>query len=216
MRSSDFDRGRRQQEVLRSILSRALSSDSLARIPQLYSDFAGTITTDLGLPDLVKLALYAPRLPAASIRGYYIRPPYVSDWMTPDGAAVLLPNKDALQQMLAQATSLSGLTQQRQDVTVEVQNGTYNDGWEALAANRLNYAGYAAHTSAADRRDYGSSVLIDFTAAQDAGARNALLTGLGLYSATVMSTPDPTSSVQYRLILGADYKPCFQPQDLSH
>ena len=216
LKSSDFDRGRRQQEVLRAILQKALSTDTLARIPQLYNDFAGTVTTDLSLPDMVKLALYAPRLPAASIRSFYIRPPYVSDWMTPAGAAVLLPNQPALEQMLVQATSLSGVTTQRQVITIDVQNGTYNGGWEALAANRLNYAGYTVRTSAADRQDYTASVLIDFTAGQDSSIRSGILNGLGLYSATVMSAPDTSSGVQYRLILGADYKPCFQPQDLSH
>ncbi len=216
MKSNDFDRGRRQQEVLRAILSKALSTDTLARIPQLYSDFAGTVTTDLSLPDMVKLALYAPRLPAASIRSYYIRPPLVSGWTTPGGAAVLLPNQAALEQMLAQATSLSSTATIRQSLSVDVQNGTYNDGWEALAASRLNVAGYTASTSAADRRDYSASVLIDYTQGQDPAARGAILNGLGLYSASVLSSPDPSSTVQYRLILGADYQPCFQPQDLSH
>ena len=59
-------------------------------------------------------------------------------------------------------------------------------------------------------------MLIDFTTNQDSTARNDILNGLGLYSATIMSAPDPKSSVQYRLILGSDYKPCFQPQELSH
>jgi LCP family protein required for cell wall assembly len=215
-KSNDFDRGRRQQEVLRAILARALTTDSLTRIPELYNAFAGAIKTDLGLGDLLKLALYAPHLPNQSIRSYYIRPPYVSDWTTPGGAAVLLPNKDALQQMLAEATSLSTTTVQRQAVTVDVQNGTPNAGWDTLAATRLNYAGYSAHTSNADRQDYGSSELIDLSATQDASTRNSLLNGLGLYSATVLSAPDPGSSVQYRLIIGSDYQPCFQPQNLSH
>ncbi len=216
MKSNDFDRGRRQQEVLRAILSRALSTDALARIPELYSAFSGTISTDIGLADMVKLALYAPRLPNASIRGYYIRPPYVSDWVTPGGAQVLLPNQPALEQMLAQATSPSSVTVQRTSITVEVQNGTNNAGWDSLAANRLNYAGYGTRTGSADRQDYANSVLIDLTATQDAGARDALLSGLGLYSATVLSSPDPGSPVQYRLVVGYDYRPCFQPQDLSH
>jgi hypothetical protein len=216
MKSNDFDRGRRQQEVLRAILTRALSSDALKRIPELYGAFSGTINTDLGLGDIIKLALYAPRFPNASIRSYFIRPPYVSGWMTPAGASVLLPSQPALQQMLAQAASLSTVTQQRQSVTVEVDNGTNNDGWDSLAANRLNYAGYTTHLAAADNRNYGTSLLIDFTTAQDGAARGAILNGLGLYSANTLSSPDPKSSVQYRLILGYDYQPCFQPQELEH
>lgn len=216
MKSNDFDRGRRQQEVLRAILSKALTTDALSRIPELYAAFTGTITTDLGLADMVRLAFYAPRLPAASIRSYYIRPPYVSNWITPGGAQVLLPNQSALEQLLAQATSPSTTTTQREAIKVDVQNGTNNSGWDTLAASRLNVAGYTAHTSAADKQDYGSSELIDYTSAQDPGARGALLDGLGLYSATVLSSPDPNSSVQYRLVVGYDYQPCFQPQDLSH
>ncbi len=216
MKSNDFDRGRRQQEVLRAILARALSTDALARIPELYTAFSGTITTDLGLADLVRLALYAPRLPSASIRSYYIRPPYVSDWITPGGAQVLLPNHAALEQLLAQATSLSSITAARQSLTVEIQNGTGNAGWDSLAASRLSYAGFNTRSGTADRQDYTSSVLTDFTVGQDAGVRNALLSGLGLYSAAVLASPDPNSSVQYRLVVGYDYRPCFQPQDLAH
>ncbi len=216
LKSSDFDRGRRQQEVLRAIFAQALKTDTLARIPQLYNDFSSAIVTDLGLADMLKLALYAPKLTNANIRSYYIRPPYVSDWITPGGADVLLPNQAALEQMLVQATTLSSTAVQRQSVSVEVQNGTASDGWDTLAANRLNYAGFDTHTSPADRHDYGKSVLIDFTTAQDPNARAALLSVLGLKSATVLSAPNSGAANQYRLVLGYDYQPCFQPQNLSH
>jgi LCP family protein required for cell wall assembly len=215
LKSSDFDRGRRQQEVLRSIFSQALKTDTLGRIPQLYNDFSSTITTDLGLADILKLALYAPKLGAANIRSYYIRPPYVASWTTPGGAQVLLP-QDSLTQLLTEATSLSTTAVQRQTINVEVQNGTQNDGWDSLAAARLNYAGYTTKVSAADRRDYANSVLIDMTTTQDANAQSAILSSLGLTTANVIALPDPNSPLQYRLVLGNDYQPCFQPENLSH
>jgi LCP family protein required for cell wall assembly len=216
MKSSDYDRGRRQQEVLRSILSQALQTNTLARIPQLYADFAGAVTTDLGLDDVLRLAPYASRLSNASIRSYYIRPPYVTPWITPGGADVLLPNETPLHQMLAEATALSDAAVQREAVSIEVQNGTTIDGLDALAANRLNYGGFRTHLSPADRRDYSNSVLIDASTNQDPSARDAILSGLGLGSATVLSAPDASASTQYRLVLGSDYRTCFQPQDLSH
>ncbi len=216
LRSSDFDRGRRQQEVLRAIFAQALRTDTLSRIPQLYNDFSTTIVTDLGLADLLKLALYAPKLTDANIRGYYIRPPYVNAWTTPGGAYVLLPQQPDLTQYISAATALSTTAVQRQTTSIEVQNGTPFVGWDALAASRLNYAGYTAHTSPADRQDYSSSVLIDLTPTQDPQARAAILGGLGLSGASVVSIPDPDSPAQYRLVLGYDYQPCFQPQDLSH
>jgi LCP family protein required for cell wall assembly len=214
--SSDFDRGRRQQEVLRAIFAQALKTNTLSRIPQLYGDFSATVTTDLGLADILKLALYAPKLTNADIRSYYIRPPYVSAWTTPDGADVLLPNQPSLQQFLIQATTLSTTSTQRVGISIEVENGTPFNGWAVLAANRLNYAGYQTTVANADRQNYSSSVLVDLTAAQDPNARSAILANLGLSSASILSMPKTGGSAQYRLILGYDYQPCFQPQDLSH
>ncbi|MGA7193341.1 MAG: LCP family protein [Anaerolineales bacterium] len=214
--SSDFDRGRRQQEVLRAMFAQALKTNTLSHIPQLYNDFSSTITTDLGLADILKLALFAPKLTNADIRGYYIRPPYVSDWVTPGGADVLLPNQPSLQQFLIQATTLSTTSTQRDSISIQVENGTPFNGWDSLAASRLNYAGYQASIANADRKNYATSVLVDMTKSQDPNARNTILTNLGLSSASILSMPNSNSSIQYRLILGYDYQPCFQPQDLSH
>ncbi len=215
-KSNDFDRGRRQQETLRAIFDKALRTDTFSKIPQLYNDFSSTVVTDLGLGDLLLLAPYAVNFTNANIRGYYIRPPYVSSWTTPGGAAVLLPNEAELGQMLAEAATLSAYAEERETVTVDVQNGTSLETWDVLAASRLNYAGYQTVVSNASRRDYPTSVLMDFTTSQDAAQRQTILAALNLYSASVLSQPDPNSPVQYRVILGYDYDPCFQPQDLSH
>ncbi len=216
-KSNDFDRGRRQQEVLRAIFSQALQTDTLSKIPQLYNDLSNTVVTDLSLGDLLKLAPYAPRLTNADIRGYYIRPPYVSSWTTPGGAAVLLPDSVALQQLMTEATTLSTTTIQRQTVTVEVENGTTVDNMDTLAASRLNYAGYQTKISPADSRNYTYSALIDLTTTQDPNARLAILGALGLPENTSqISLPTSNSPAAYRIILGYDYNPCFKPQDLSH
>jgi len=215
-KSNDFDRGRRQQEVLRTIFTKALQTDTFSKIPQLYNDFSSTVITDLGLADLLRMSPYAVNFTNANIRGYYIRPPYVSSWTTPGGAAVLLPNEAELNQMLIEATTLSTYAVQRKVITVDVQNGAPFDTWDSLAASRLNYAGYQTTISNADRRDYASSVIMDFTPGQDSAQRQAIIATLNLYAANVISLPDANSPVQYRVILGYDYEPCFQPQDLSH
>jgi LCP family protein required for cell wall assembly len=215
-KSNDFDRGRRQQEVIRTIFAKALLTDTFSKIPQLYNDFSSTIVTDLGLGDLLLMSPYAVNFTNANIRGYYIRPPYVSSWTTPGGAAVLLPNEAELNQMLVEATTLSTYAVERKVITVDVQNGSPFDTWDALAVSRLNYAGYQTTISTTDRRDYTSSVIVDFTPGQDPNQRQTIISALNLYSANVISLPDANSPVQYRVILGYDYEPCFQPQDLSH
>ena len=215
-KSNDFDRGRRQQEVLRTIFQKALQSDTFSKIPQLYSDFSSTIITDLGLGDMLKLAPHAVNFTNANIRGYYIRPPYVSSWITPGGASVLLPEQTSLEQMLIQAATLSPYAVTRESVIIDVQNGSYFETMDSLATSRLNYAGYQTIITAADNRNYANSVIVDFTPAQDTNQRQLIVSTLGLHSANIIALPDVNSPVQYRVILGSDYEPCFQPQDLSH
>lgn len=215
-KSNDFDRGRRQQEVLRTIFQKALQTDTFSKIPQLYNDFASTVITDLNLADMLRMSPYAVNFTNANIRGYFIRPPYVSSWITPGGASVLLPNDAELKGMLVQATTLSPYAAIRKTITVEVQNGASFNTLESLAASRLNYGGYQTIIGTADRRDYTSSVLVDFTPGQDPAERQTIISTLGIYSANILSLPDANSPVQYRVILGSDYEPCFQPQELSH
>ncbi len=215
-KSNDFDRGRRQQEVLRTIFQKALQTDTFGKIPQLYNDFSSTVITDLSLPDMLLMSPYAVNFTNANIRGYFINPPLVSPWTTPGGASVLLPNEEALKQMLVEATTLSAYSVTRETITVEVQNGASFETLESLAASRLNYAGYQTIIGTADRRDYANSVLVDFTPGQDPTQRQTIINSLGLYSANIISLPDANSAAQYRVILGADYQPCFQPQELTH
>ena len=214
-KSNDFDRGRRQQEVLRSIFSQALRTGTLARIPELYNNLKDTVETDLNLVDLLQLSLYAPKMTNADIRSYYIRPPYVSSWITESGAYVLLPNEDALKQMLTEALSASTKNVERQAITIAVMNGTSVTGYESLAATRLNYAGYETSIIPSDRQDYAYSVLIDKTSAQDRSQSDFLLNVLGLSPASLISSPDPNSKSNYLLILGYDDQPCFKPENLA-
>ncbi len=216
MRSNDFDRGRRQQEVLRTLFQKALQTDTFSKIPQLYNDLSSSVITDVGLDDLLRLAPYAVNFTNANIRSYYIRPPYVQGWTTPGGASVLLPQEEQLRQMLIEATTLSTYAAVRETITIEVQNGSSFNTLESLAASRLNYAGYQTVISSADHRNYTNSVLIDFTPNQDPSQRQTIINVLGIYSANIISLPDPNSPAQYRVILGSEYQPCFKPEELTH
>ena len=214
-KSSDFDRGRRQQEVLRSIFTQALQAGTLSRIPELYNDFKDSVETDLGLTDILQLSLYAPKMTNADIRSYYIRPPIVNSWITEGGAYVLSPNQDLLQQMLTEALSPSTRVVQKQSIIIDVMNGTSVAGYEALAVSRLNYAGYETRIVPPDRQDYAYSVLIDKTATQDLEQSNNILNVMGMQTGSLIPVSDPNSTANYLLILGYDYQPCFRPEKLS-
>ncbi len=213
-RSSDFDRGRRSQEVLRALYTRALQTNSISKIPELYNDFSSSIITDLTLPDLLQLAPLALHLTNADIRSYYIGRDLVTSWMTPGGASVLLPNGPAIQSMLQQAITPAPLAAEAEALTVEVRNGTVNPGWDSLAAERLNYVGYNTRLAPADRQDYGSSLLYDLSTNPDLNRITSMLNVLGLPPAAFVSAPMQVD-VNYVLIVGEDYQPCFNPDGLA-
>ncbi|MGA2502649.1 MAG: LCP family protein [Anaerolineales bacterium] len=212
--SSDFDRGRRSQEVLRALFTQALKTNSISKIPELYNDFSSAIITDLTLPDLLQLAPLALHLTNADIRSYYIGRDQVTSWMTPGGASVQLPNGPAIQSMLQQALAFAPRTTDVAPLTIEVRNGTSNPGWDSLAAERLNYVGYDTRLAAADRQDYANSLLYDLSASPDLSRISSILNVLGLPSEAFVSAP-MQADVNYVFIVGADYQPCFNPATIA-
>jgi hypothetical protein len=213
--SNDFDRGRRQQEVIRALYKQALRTDSLSHIPKLYTDLSSLFATDLTLPDILKLSPLALKLTNADIRSYYIAGDMVTSWITPGGAYVLLPNTELIQQMLTQAIASSSRQQERKAISVEIQNGSPTDGWDALAAERLNYAGFATSFKPADNRSHASTLLYDLTSDQDRSRSAGLLSILGLPESALVSAPTRNNKVAYVLMVGADYSPCFDPAGLT-
>jgi len=214
-KSNDFDRGRRQQEVIRSLYSQALRTDSIKQIPRLYTDLSSSFTTDLGLTDILKLSPMALHMTNADIRSYYIAGNLVTSWITPGGAYVLLPNNDAIQQMLSQALSSSPRQQELEKISIEVQNGSQSEGWDSLAAERLNYAGYQTIIKPADNRLHATSLLYDLTPGQDRNRTSSLLAVLGLPENALVSAPSTEAKVSYALVVGDDYNTCFSPAEMT-
>jgi LCP family protein required for cell wall assembly len=212
--SSDFDRGRRSQEVLRALFTQAMKTNSISKIPELYNDFISTIITDLTLPDLLQLSPLALHMTNADIRSFYIGKDLVTSWMTPGGASVQLPNGPAIQSMLQQALAFAPRTTDVSPLTVEVRNGTANPGWDSLAAERLNYVGYDTRLAAADRQDYANSLLFDLSASPDMSRISSILNVLSLPSEAFVSAP-MQADINYVFVVGADYKPCFNPATIA-
>ncbi len=101
--SGDFDRLRRQQEVIQAIFNRLISLDGLSRVPDLYAQFSRLVQTDITLDavlPLVPLAAHVSTDPSA-IRHYAIDSTMTTMWRVPyTGGSVLLPKRDPIQSML--------------------------------------------------------------------------------------------------------------------
>ncbi|MBN1267356.1 MAG: LCP family protein [Anaerolineales bacterium] len=97
--SSDFDRLRRQQEVVKAIFKKVISLDGLSRIPDLYAQFNDLFQTNVNIVDMLQLIPTASKVAsgAISITGQTLTQDHVTSWTVPStGAAVLLPKRDVL------------------------------------------------------------------------------------------------------------------------
>ncbi len=106
--SSDFDRMRRTQEVLKAIIRKGLSPAGLAKIPeimQVYQEFVVTSFTVEEISQLIPVAFSTNM--DTDIRLYSLAFPAVSDWTTPDGAMVLVPDVPQVQQVFYEAFELN-------------------------------------------------------------------------------------------------------------
>ncbi len=101
--TGDFDRMRRQQEVVLAIFDRVLSLDGLSRAPDLYSQFRSFVETDMDLEEILPLIPLAAKLASdpSQIQRLEVDVSMGSLWRVPySGASVILPDWDAIETML--------------------------------------------------------------------------------------------------------------------
>jgi len=206
--TSDYDRSRRQQKVIRGVWEQALRLDILPKIPELWQTLGDTFQTDLSLEQVLTLAYLGTQMEPQNIHGHFIDRTAVTGWVTPQGAQVLLPNHEKIRQVVDQFLAPPPLDLVwAEGARVEVQNGTDLADWTALVASRLRWQGVqVVSIGLADRLDYQESLIIDYT---DKPHTSALLTRL-LYLPPdrIQRQLDFSSPVDIRIILGRDFQPC--------
>jgi len=209
-RSSDFDRARRQQEVLRALHRQALRLDLIPQIPNLYNELIQSISTDLSLADLVRLAPLAVRIDPSQVRSRFIGRDQVTSWRTPTGGQVLLPKPEAIDRLLRDALAFEAADPlvPQPALLVEVVNGSSRADLATLAAERLTYAGFETRLLRSGTNS-STTRLIDYGLA-DGSQRLELLSALGLPASVVESAANDGQAA-FRLIVGDNFNPCFDP-----
>ncbi|MBN1658452.1 MAG: LCP family protein [Anaerolineae bacterium] len=102
MSTSDFDRARRQQEIMVAVRDRALSLDALLRWPAVAAAVLDSVETGLGPAELAALALCGARVDPEAVERLVLEQPYVYGYQRADGAAVQLPNWELIQPAVAE------------------------------------------------------------------------------------------------------------------
>jgi LCP family protein required for cell wall assembly len=106
--SSDFDRLRRQHEIMAGAfdaLTIKAGSDPAGLAWQIYQTFFLDVDTDLTIQDGLGLAIFSAFTPKANIHFYSMVPPLVTRWIKPDTGAYLLvpPSAECLTDLFARA-----------------------------------------------------------------------------------------------------------------
>ncbi|MFN2303486.1 MAG: LCP family protein [Anaerolineales bacterium] len=105
--SNDIERARRAQEVIKALFKRLMSIDAILRASELYETYIDYVQTDLNLSDLLPLLPLASKVNNTDdIRNYVIGFDQAYSWITAQGAQVLVPDNEAITQVLIDALEL--------------------------------------------------------------------------------------------------------------
>ncbi len=209
--SSDFDRGRRQQQVLRAILNRGLERDMLAQLPALWEVYRENVETDLPLPVMMRLAALAPGVRDNGIQQLLLPEGARRAWMTSGGAAVQLLQWQGAEPILAQLMRPPVLNRAtRAPLTVEVVTG--HDVQYLLAADNLATYGFIPRRVEASGPP-PERTSVTYSGANLKGSYDWLLSWIiGIRTDAITLDPAQGDAAdRYRVYLGADYDPC-RPQ----
>jgi LCP family protein required for cell wall assembly len=207
--TNDFDRNRRQQQVLRGLYRQIVTLDVIPKIPQLWGVLNETVPTDLGLDELLYLGAIGSRLDMVNVKSRFVGRGVVQSWTAPNGAYVLVPYYEALGPLVSEALAppASARAQQRA-FRVEVWNGTPYEGLGHVAAERLRWEGFEVVSVGLADGAYLRTQILDFTTSSKGSAISRLLRLYGPNTTDVISQPTQGSAVDFRVILGSDYDPC--------
>jgi len=105
--TNDVDRARRAQEVIEAIYRRLMSFDIIGHVPDLYQSYLNHVETDLNLGQVLPLLPLANKIQEnGDIRNYVVGFDHAYSWVTLQGAQVLVPDYEAIQDLMIEALQM--------------------------------------------------------------------------------------------------------------
>lgn len=212
--TTDFDRGRRQQQLLRAIFRAGVQSGQLANLPTLWSEFTQVVETNVPFDVMLGLLPIALSLDISRIQDFtLVRTYHTTPWQPPTGTlagqAVQLPNYEPIRQLLTDfyqppTDSQIALV----NVRIEVYNGTENPDWDKVVAERLRYAGLSAVAMGKASENTPATLLVDRVADEKGSPVARILRELNIATANVSVQPEANRTSDYTVIVGESYNSC--------
>lgn len=214
----DFDRARRQQQVIMGIRDRILSLDILPvliqKAPTLFNELSSGIRTNLTLDEVIKLALLAKDVPEQNIQRGLIDKDNVYFGNSPDGLSILIPIPDDIHllrdQIFATAGSINpqtpGNAQERmkaEAAKIVIYNGSGDASLGNRTADYLRSQGANVTLVTNADQAYASSAIVDHTG--NPFALSYLAELMGISPGRISIQFDPNNQADIELYLGSDW-----------
>lgn len=216
--TSDFDRGRRQQQVLRAMLNKGVDVNLLPQVPELWNAYRDSFKTDMDIGRILQLAALAPEVRKNGVQHLYIVGDQLQPFVVPgSGAHVQIPVWEKAQDTFQRLFLPPALNQaSRPPITVEIINGTGNPDRALLTADTLSWYGFEPVISDEEVEEQ-SQTTIQYFAQNMKGSFDWLLSWImDTHNSNIELVTDATYDYNYRIVLGTDYSPCrpqlFAPQ----
>lgn len=211
--SSDFFRIRRQQQVIFALREKAMDSGTMAKLlpqaPQILQTLKDSIDSNLTPLEMAQLATIARDIPVERISKVVIDESATQYWTTPQGASVLIPNRDKVRELRDRLynppppeVAPSGTPEPGKLV---IQNGTQTKGLAAGAQTYLTSKGFTVLRIENAVGDYKKTTLIDYHGRK--AYIQQLAAALGVPLSQVVSKLEPSNPADALVILGDDYAP---------
>lgn len=219
---SDFDRARRQQQVINALRDQVLSlggvQSLLGEALALWEAARQDVQTTLSFDEIVSLALLAQEIPSEDITEAVLDANYVYFETTLSGDQVLRLRGDAMRSLVSDLfnpvqmdqDTLRGLAAS-ETVSLSVVNGTTVQGLASDARDWLQDQGFiVAEIGNATSSSYQQSVIKDYT--DNPYTARLLASIMGLSVTQVQPGSDNATVQDIQIVVGEDLLPLLRGQ----
>lgn len=191
--SSDFERIRRQQQVIDALRAKALTPGFVTRVPGLLKTARDCINTNISVSEMLALWDAFVASNHAPVQYAAIDETLSYQWFTSAGADVLLPDGPGIARLVSDLGLTEGTqaTALAQGLQIRLYAGSETDPGFAVAAEALTDAGYVVVQGGVTQNVVGHTIVMDYSGGEQ-GAKLAKV--LGLASAQVLNLPRPANA----------------------
>jgi polyisoprenyl-teichoic acid--peptidoglycan teichoic acid transferase len=214
----DFDRARRQQQVIMGIRERMLDRNMLPTLiqkaPELFRELSSGIKSNLKLDEVIRLALAAKDVPVDAIQQGVLGTDSVVFGFSPDNLSILIPIPDKIHLLRDKIFTTTGSMKpatpgdtreqmQTEAARLAIYNGAQNDSLASRTAEYLKSQGANVVESSEADKAYSSTTIIDHTGSPF--MLRYLYDLIGNPYTKILSRYEPDSPVDVEIYLGADW-----------